>query len=433
MRNFTQTIGTVLLVCLTYQPLAPAAEFAGGTGEPNDPYQIATADQLTAIGSNSDLLGKSFVLVADIDLDPNLPGGRVFTDALIARDNREDVGDHSGTSFAGVFDGRGHTIANLHIDGVHGYDAGLFGQLTGLVKDLRLTDVVISGSPSGAMAGLNHRGGTILRCRVSGKVSGIRRVGGLVGDNMDASLLECQSDVQVAGDNDVGGLVGYGHGSGGGLVRCQVQGEIIGDRRVGGLVGSQLDGPVVECRASGKVIGSDDVGGLIGVASDNLILRCSSDCEVTAEYNAGGLIGNASMGSGPVIADCRVEGSVAGSSVGGLVGEGRRGRTMNCYAACVIIPLEAEGQDPMAGGLFGDMQPAGSRAPMTIACFWDAELSGLTASTSSGQPEFSTGLTTAQMLDGGTFRDVGWDFGGVWTACEGDYPKLKWEGGCGGM
>jgi hypothetical protein len=59
--------------------------FAGGTGEPNDPYQVATAAQLISIGSDPNLLSKHFVLVADIDLDPNLPGGRVFDRVVIAR------------------------------------------------------------------------------------------------------------------------------------------------------------------------------------------------------------------------------------------------------------------------------------------------------------------------------------------------------------
>ena len=43
-------------------------EFAGGTGEPNDPYQIATAEQLIGFGADGDLLDKHFVLIADIDL-----------------------------------------------------------------------------------------------------------------------------------------------------------------------------------------------------------------------------------------------------------------------------------------------------------------------------------------------------------------------------
>ena len=50
---------------------ARAAEFAGGTGEPDDPYQIATAGQLLSLGTDPNLRTKHFILVADIDLDPD--------------------------------------------------------------------------------------------------------------------------------------------------------------------------------------------------------------------------------------------------------------------------------------------------------------------------------------------------------------------------
>jgi len=62
---------------------ARAYGFTGGTGEPNNPYRIATVADLLSIGSDSKLLSKCFVLTDDLDLDPNVLGGRVFDDALI--------------------------------------------------------------------------------------------------------------------------------------------------------------------------------------------------------------------------------------------------------------------------------------------------------------------------------------------------------------
>ena len=423
MREMTMKHGTLLMLCLALQSSALAVEFAGGTGEPNDPYQIATAEQLTAIGSDPNLMDRNFVLVADIDLDPNLPGGRVFTDALIAQDEGDDVGSHSGASFEGVMDGRGYAISNLHIEGVHGYDAGLFGKLSGLVRNLRLTDVFVSGSPCGAIAGLNHRG-MILRCQVTGRISGADDVGGLVGSNWDASLVECRAQVQVTGQDSVGGMAGGGPG--GTLMCCRVQAEVNGNRNVGGLVGRQGDDQVVECRATGIVIGSNNVGGLIGDANRATVLRSSANCEVIAEQTAGGLIGSARWSSGPLMADCYARGSVAGSVVGGLTGDAHRGQVLNCYAACELISLLAEGKGPLVGGLFGDVGVP-SWAPMAISCFWDAELSGIAESTGSDPLELGTGLTTGQMLDDNTLRDAGWDFSHVWTICEGDYPGLQWQ------
>ena len=400
-----------------------SVEFADGTGEPNDPYQIATSEQLIAIGSDPDLLKKSFILVADIDLDPNLPGGRIFEDALIAQDKSDGVSGHSSPSFEGILDGQGHTIANLHIQGKLGYDAGLIGMLHGLVKDLNLTEVVVSGSPCGAIAG-HHHGGGILRCQVTGQVSGIEDVGGLVGSNWNASLVECKAQVQVIGDSDVGGMVGGGPG--GTLLRCEVQADVNGNNNVGGLVGRQDVGSIIECRATGIVIGSDYVGGLIGDCFESLIWRSSAHCAVTAEKTAGGFIGSARWNRSPLIVDCYAQGTIAGSIVGGLVGEIRDNEVMNCYAACKFFPLESEGKNPVVGGLFGETTR--DRPTLTIACFWDRELSGIAFSTGSDPPlELGTGLSTKQMLNEDVFCGAGWDFNHVWVISEGGYPKLQWE------
>ncbi|RPJ34751.1 MAG: hypothetical protein EHM35_09630, partial [Planctomycetaceae bacterium] len=75
---------SLITIVLGLGMVAGAVEFAGGTGEPNDPYQIATAEQLIAIGSDPNLLDRHFVLVANLDLDPNQPGGQVFDRAVIA-------------------------------------------------------------------------------------------------------------------------------------------------------------------------------------------------------------------------------------------------------------------------------------------------------------------------------------------------------------
>ena len=172
------------------------------------------------------------------------------------------------------------------------------------------------------------------------------------------------------------------------------------------------------------------MGGLIGESDETMIWRSSADCDVTAERTAGGLVGSAHWPSGLVVADCYARGSVAGLVVGGLAGGAHHNQFLNCYAACEIIPLQVEGDEPLAGGLFGDVRvPAW--APLTVACFWDAELSGIAESAGSDPLGLGTGLTTEQMRDENALRDAGWDFGHVWTICEGDYPSLQWQAdGC---
>jgi hypothetical protein len=432
MGELIKNSGIILIVCLILQSSALSAEFAGGTGEPNDPYQIATAKQLISIGADRDLLDKHFILIEDIDFDPNLPGRRVFKDALIAQDGSGDINKHKGFSFSGVFDGQGHTIANLHIDVVYGFSAGLFGEVTGLVKDVHLRNVVVSGTPCGAIAGVLYPGGAIYGCSVTGRVSGLWEVGGLAGFNWYGSLIECEAQVQVDGIDDVGGMVGGGPG--GYLMRCEAQVEIIGGQmgrlgnNVGGLVGSGGEGHIIECRATGTVRGRGSLGGLIGYTNRTIIWKSSANCDVVALESAGGLVGNATEYSVLSIMNCYAQGSISGLIVGGLVGEGCHNQVINCYSACELIGPESQSRagGPIIGGLLGDIRIS-EGAPITLGCFWDMETSGIAISSGSDTMELGMGLTTEQMMDEEVFQNAGWDFSYVWMISEGEYPKLLWQ------
>jgi hypothetical protein len=52
---------------------------------------------------------------------------------------------------------------------------------------------------------------------------------------------------------------------------------------------------------------------------------------------------------------------------------------------------------------------------------------GLTTDPDVMEPEV-VGQTTAQMQTKSTFTDAGWDFGNLWTICEGThYPRFQWQ------
>jgi hypothetical protein len=161
-------VGLVLGLLAASMP-ASAARFAGGTGRPDDPYQIATAEQLIAIGQDPNLLGKHFVLTKDLDLDPNAPGGKIFSKAVIAA-NSSRTKEFKGAVFAGRLDGKGHKIRHLTLQGdAIGY-LGLFGR-TGPdaeISNLTLEDARIGGSGSyiGGLVGYNQ--GRIVNCHVTG-------------------------------------------------------------------------------------------------------------------------------------------------------------------------------------------------------------------------------------------------------------------------
>ena len=120
-------------------------------------------------------LGTSAKLMADISLE-----GKSWTPVGYYDDNTLN-----GYSYAGTFDGGGHTISNLKIESSDSYSLGLFGYIAtdGVVKNLALSDVEISGVVYiGGIVGYNR--GTIENCSVSGSVSGSSYyVGGIVGYN----------------------------------------------------------------------------------------------------------------------------------------------------------------------------------------------------------------------------------------------------------
>ncbi len=267
MRALLVTLTACLFVVST-----ATAKYSGGTGEPNDPYQIATAADLIALGETPEDYGKHFILTADIDLDPNLPGGKVFDRALIAPDTNDAEDGFQGTLFAGVFDGRGHTISHLTIRG-DGY-LGLFGQVgswdapSGEVRDLGVVDVNIIGTGwfVGGLVGSNWES-NLTQCYGTGAVSGNSYVGGLVGHNEYGTVTHCYSTGAVSGDSDVGGLMGWNIGD---VTECYSTGAANGSgSEVGGLVGANY-GSVSQCYSTGAVSGSSFVGGLVG--------RVSKDC-----------------------------------------------------------------------------------------------------------------------------------------------------------
>ena len=136
-------------------------KYSGGSGTADDPYQIATAGDLIALGERPGDYDKHFLLTADIDLDPNLPGGRVFDRAVIAPDVNDTEYWFQGTAFTGAFDGAGHAIRNLTIVDPNHDCLGLFGMIAagGQVSDFVLVNAAISGGRGsinvGTLAGCN--------------------------------------------------------------------------------------------------------------------------------------------------------------------------------------------------------------------------------------------------------------------------------------
>jgi len=255
--------------------------FSGGTGEPNDPYQLGMGDQLVCLADSPDLLNKAFLLVNDIDLDPNQWGKTAFRRAVIP-------------VFSGSFDGGGHVISHLVIQG--GQNLGLFGSLTGgaEVRDVGVVDANITGS-AGYVGGLvGYNSGTITNSYSTGSVRGTTSVGGLVGMNYEGSIVASYGSGSTSGIEGVGGLVGWNFG--GSIVASYSSGSAQGDRAVGGLAGINYDS-VVMSYSSGSVSSTDSVGGLVGRNSGRIVTSYSSGLVSRVGQLVGGLVGCNDKGS----------------------------------------------------------------------------------------------------------------------------------------
>jgi hypothetical protein len=384
----------MLTICLIALPPA-YSKYSGGTGEPNDPYQISTAEDLMLLGESPDDYNKHFILTADIDLDPNLHGRKVFDKAVIAPDpTNSDPEAFDGNSFSGCFDGQGHVIRNLNIQG-QDY-MGLFGALSSNAKisNMGVEVVNIRGRYLvGGLAGENS--GSISSCYVTGEVNGNRTVGGLVGQNTYGCILLCYNTSKVKGEYDyTGGLVGVNSGN---ISSSYNTGRVDGVYYVGGLTGAN-NGIIIASYSTGSLRAGNNVGGLVGDNERGSIMVSYSTVAILANDNVGGLVG-ANSGS---ITSSYSTGIVHGASdVGGLVG-------ISIF----------ENYDPVSR--------IHSGIGVVTNCFWDTQTSG--QDTSAG----GTGLTTVEMQNINTFLNEGWDFidetaNGIcdfWLFREGTYPAL---------
>ncbi len=374
-------------------------KYGGGTGEPNDPYLIYTAEQMNAIGAEPNDWDKNFKLMANIDLSAYTGTNfNIIGDWEDPRDNKP---------FTGVFEGNSHTISNFNYTSTDANNIGLFAYVddpNAEIKDLGLIDPNIeagTGNWIGSLVGHLYEG-TITGCYAEdGSVSGNSEIGGLVGFKSGGTITICYSTGNVFGKWwSVGGLVGFNSGT---ITNCTSSARVSGNNNVGGLAGDNR-GTITNCYATSSVAGTEHVGGMVGENFGGEVTNCYSTSSVTGTILIGGLVGKnipisrLKQGGGYILVGGTITnsystGSVSGNeNIGGLVGDNLKGEIANS--------------------------------------FWDIETSGLT--TSAG----GTGKTTAEMQSESTFTDAGWDFVGesvngtedFWSICEGtNYPRLAWQ------
>ena len=379
---------TLIVLLLASAPRSEA-QYGGGAGTLDDPYQIATVHDWANLAARPDDWNRNFLLIADLDMR-DLP-----KDALCMV-GTEDV------PFGGVFDGDNHTITHLTTTDQSGNGIGLFGQVRNYnaeVCNIVLIDPNVYAPEAdyvGALVG-RVRSGTVRNCHViRTSVNGHMGVGGLVGWNQGA-IAGCSATGVIAGALSVGGLVGVTFW-GDTVTECHAHASVSGTLRVGGLAGNCSLAEIHWCSAAGDVEGGTDVGGFVGRTEGGIVTNCYSTASATGSIYVGGFVGRNDLSC-----DC---------SAGALPGE-----IIQCYATGTVHG------DSDVGGLVGFNDES-----IIERSFWDHESSG------QSDNHGGTGLTTAAMQQPKTFIDAHWDFilhashGRFWIVRRApDYPKLAWQ------
>ena len=229
--------------------------YTGGSGTPEQPYQITTKADLLTLAATAEDYNKCFILTADINMEDQV----FFTTSAII----------GAADFTGTFDGNSHKITHFTIDGGSNDHLGLFGSVgsSGSVKNLGLEDCTVSASSDsqcvGGLVGYNR--GIIINCCSTGSVGGSYYVGGLVGNNF-GTVTSCCSKGSISSTCNAGGLVGENYGS---INNCYATGSVSSPSG-GGLVGDNEGGSISNCYSTGTVSGQERVGGLVGVYSGSV-------------------------------------------------------------------------------------------------------------------------------------------------------------------
>ena len=312
-----------------------AEAYAGGDGTPENPYQIATAEQLALLaqqtnnGTGGDacyILTDNICLNEDPDVNPVLwtPIGHV-------------VGNEP-PYFTGRFDGNKMNISGLVCQSNTGHGiAGLFGCTnSAVIQNVTLQNCRLNGTQyTGALVG--YAGLTdISGCYIDdvSVTCEVRSAGGLAGffglpygvsqNSYDTChIVDCHAgqDVTVYGKLS-GGLVGeiteyllWGPSVPTIVSNCTGNAVMMGTECVGGLVGFMRNGEMESCRCWNEVHSPQYAGGMVGMGISINFTDCQNGANVTGNYQSGGMVGKLYGGN---ILNCENYGWIYGGGAGGI-------------------------------------------------------------------------------------------------------------------
>lgn len=326
--------------------------FVQGSGTKNDPYKIATEEQLNHMRIHV-TEGAFYVLTKNIAITKDYavtPPAVTSDEANWTQGNFAPIGSKE-VPFKGSLFGNGYTISGLNITGSAERDdsrsgkaadyAGLFGCLaegSGVTNLIIDASNIEGGQYTGGIVGYNE--GTIMNCQLGskGKIKGSTYTGGIVGfSTSPLSSLRNRGSVEGS-TNGTGGIVGFLSASETALLNCQNEGVVKGNKNTGGIVGilssgDSADTVVRQCDNKGTVeVGPYNGGGIAGAANSGgkkiLIEDCENSGYVDGSGVNGGIVGY--IDEKVTVNNCTNIGDVTGDNAGGVLGE-NGGVISYCY------------------------------------------------------------------------------------------------------
>ena len=375
-----------------------AEAYAGGDGTPENPYQIATSQQLALLAqqTNEGTGGDAcYVLTANISLASCTNEAPVEWTSIGKPVITTDHGtmDTVFRYFTGRFNGQGFTIFGLHQVIENGWFepvGGLFGCTDkAKISNVRLSGCSISGKGHYVGGLVGYAGlSDISNCSITQSSISTEEwgaIGGLVGcadlpfgvhvyvDDIEPYYIKnCFVDVAtwIEGSDCAGGIVGQVNKMDGRMpcvmTNCKVKNDgymavfsVTSGGDAGGIVGWFRNGTITGCLNQFEVTGGENsVGGIAGEANNATIENCTNEGEVQGSHNCGGIVGRSDPEDGPVlfVYDCTNEGKVtcveaeAYQMVGGIVGS-RATRVIRCVNKGDVNGYTRYGT--MLGGIVG--------------------------------------------------------------------------------
>ena len=262
-----------MILATLLMAIAPTVVHAQESQEPPAPWDGSVSKNLQVDMDYNILIYTPADLAALHDLWGNYKDGdRAYRDNTILLMNDLDmnninfnghtIGWDDDHKFGGTFDGQGHIIKNLKIEG-NDNNRGLFGKMdNGRVKNLKLVNVDIHAGDGddchiGAICGRMYNHSTIEHCAVVGGSvrqyeSGNDEFGAICGymTNDNNTIEYCYSDITVEADAQVGGIVGkieQGDGHKSGIYHCYFSGKVIhhSDDCYASIAGERYGQPMV--------------------------------------------------------------------------------------------------------------------------------------------------------------------------------------------